>query len=140
MCTARASAHRSPSAALQRLVGKTLPSKGHVMQLRLLEIELNTEDPEASKQFYCEQLGLQTYVDEDGFKVFSSGIPDLHFIKSPHFPGRVSISFYAQDIQACIDELNDRGVEIVEQFGDPVSAIVLRDPDGCRVEIKKQHG
>jgi predicted enzyme related to lactoylglutathione lyase len=110
------------------------------MQLRLLEIELNTGNPEASKHCYGEQLGLQTYVDEDGLKVFSSGIPDLDFMKSPHFPGKVSISFYAQDIQACIDELNSKGVEIVEQFGDPVSAIVLQDPDGCRVEIKKQHG
>ena len=110
------------------------------MQLRLFEVELNTGNAEASQQFYGEQLGLQTYVDEDGFKVFSSGVPDLDFIKSPHFPGRISISFFAEDIQACIDELNGKGVEIVEQFGDPVSAIVLQDPDGCRVEIKKQHG
>ena len=110
------------------------------MKLRLLEIELNTNDAEASKQFYGEQLGLDTYVDEQGLKVFGSGIPDLDIIKSPHFPGRISMSFYAEDIQACLDELNDKGVEIVEQYGDPVSAIVLRDPDGCRVEIKKEHG
>jgi len=110
------------------------------MQLRLLEIELNSDNPEASKRFYSEQLGLQTYVDEHGLKVFSSGISDLDIIKSPHFPGKVSISFYAEDIQACIDELNSKGVEILERFGDPVAAIVLQDPDGCRVEIKKQHG
>jgi catechol 2,3-dioxygenase-like lactoylglutathione lyase family enzyme len=110
------------------------------MQLRLLEIELHTDHPEASKQFYGEQLGLPSYVDEHGLKVFGSGIPDLDLIKSPHFPGMISISFYAEDIQACVDELRSRGVEILEQFGDPVSAIVLRDPDGCRVEIKRQHG
>jgi hypothetical protein len=110
------------------------------MQLRLLEIELNTDNPEASQRFHGEQLGLETLVDEHGLKVFGSGIPDLDLIKSGHFPGKLSISFYAQDIQACIDELNNRGVEIAEQFGDPVSAIALQDPDGCRVEIKKQHG
>lgn len=110
------------------------------MELRLLEIELNTNNPEASKRFYSEQLGLKAHVDEDGLKVFSSGIPDLDFNKSRHFPGKISISFYSQDIQACIDELNSKGVEIAEQFGNPVSAIVLQDPDGCRVEIKKQHG
>ena len=110
------------------------------MQLRLLEIELNTDDAEASKHFYSEQLGLETYVDELGLKVFSSGIPDLDVIKSPHFPGTVSLSFHAEDIQACVDELISKGVEIVEQFGDPVAAVVLRDPDGCRVEIKQQHG
>ena len=110
------------------------------MELRLLEIELHTNDAEASKHFYGEQLGLKTIVDEHGLKVFGSGIADLDIIKSPHFPGRVSISFYARDIQACIDELNSKGVEIVERYGDPVDAIVLRDPDGCRVEIKRQHG
>lgn len=110
------------------------------MNLRLLEIELFTEDAEASKRFYSEQLGLDTYVDEHGLKVFSSGISDLDLIKSPHFPGSLSISFFAEEIQACVDELEERGVEIVEQYGDPVSAIVLRDPDGCRVEIKKEHG
>ena len=93
------------------------------MQLRFLEIELNTENPEASKHFYSEQLGLQTYVDEDGLKVFSSGIPDLDFIKSRHFQGKVSISFYADDIEACVDALTSRGVEIVEPFGEPNSAM-----------------
>ena len=110
------------------------------MQLRLLEIELNTAKPEASKRFYGEQLGLKMHMDIDGLKVFGSGIPDLDFNKSTHFPGKISISFYAEDIQACIDALKSKGVEIVEQFGDPVAAIVLQDPDGCRVEIKKQHG
>jgi catechol 2,3-dioxygenase-like lactoylglutathione lyase family enzyme len=114
--------------------------KGYTVQPRLLEIELNTDDPEASKRFYSEQLGLKTHVDGDGLKVFSSGIPDLYFNKSRHFPGKVSISFCAEDIQSCIDELKGKGIEIVEQFGDPVSAIVLQDPDGCTVEIKKQHG
>ena len=110
------------------------------MEIRLFEIELNTDDPEASKRFYGEKLGLRIHDDEHGLKVFGSGIPDLDLIKSPHFPGRLSISFYAEDVQACIDELNHKGVEIVERYGDPVSAIVLRDPDGCRVEIKKEHG
>jgi catechol 2,3-dioxygenase-like lactoylglutathione lyase family enzyme len=108
--------------------------------LRLLEIELPTHDAEASKRFYGEQLGLDTHVDEEGLKVFGSGIPDLDLIKSRHFPGKISISFYAGDVQACVDELVGKGVEIVERYGNPVSAIVLRDPDGCRVEIKKQHG
>jgi catechol 2,3-dioxygenase-like lactoylglutathione lyase family enzyme len=105
-----------------------------------LEVELHTDNPEASKRFYGEQLGLDAYVDEEGLKVFGSGIPDLDLIKSPHFPGKISISFYAEDVQACVDELKSKDVEIVQQFGDPVAAIVLMDPDGCRVEIKKEHG
>ncbi len=109
------------------------------MQLRLIEIELNTSNPEASKEFYCNLLGLTAIVDEDGLKVFGTGVPDLHLVKSDHF-APVSISFYTDDIGACIKELQTRGVEIVEMYGDPVSALVLQDPDGSRVEIKTQHG
>jgi len=110
------------------------------MNLRLMEIELNTSEPEKTKNFYSEQLGLETLVDGKGLKVFGTGINDLDLIKSNHFPGKVSISFYAENIQDCIDELNAKGVKILEKYGNPVSAIVLQDPDGCRVEIKKQHG
>ena len=110
------------------------------MKLRLLEIELNTNDPEASKHFYSDQLGLETFVDIEGLKVFSTGINDLDLNKSKHFPGKVSISFFAEDIQECIDELVAKGVNIVKKYGNPVSAIELQDPDGCRIEIKKQHG
>lgn len=110
------------------------------MRLRLLEIELVTDDPSAARHFYGEQLGVGTYVEEHGLKVFGYGIPDLDIIKSAHFPGRISISFHAEDVQACADELIRKGVDIVEEYGNPVSAIVLRDPDGCRIEIKKEHG
>lgn len=110
------------------------------MKLRLLEIELNTNDPEASKHFYSQQLGLDMHVDIEGLKVFGTGINDLDLNKSKHFPGKVSISFFTENIQECIVELNNKGVEILERYGNPVSAVVLQDPDGCRIEIKKQHG
>jgi len=44
------------------------------------------------------------------------------------------------NIQECIDELNSKGISNYERYGDPVSAIVLQDPEGCRIEIKKQRG
>lgn len=110
------------------------------MKLRLLEIELNTNKPDEQKRFYNEVLGLDNYVDEDGLKVFSSGVPDLDFIKSKHFPGQVSLSFYSDDIKECVKELKSKGIKIIKKYGFPVSAIVIEDPDGCRIEIKKQHG
>jgi len=110
------------------------------MQLRLLEIELHTNNAEASRHFYSEQLGLTTFVDADGLKVFSTGIPDLDLNKSDHFLGQVSLSFFTENVQPCFEELTAKGVEIRERYGDPVAAIVVQDPDGCGVEIKKQHG
>ena len=85
-------------------------------------------------------LGIKTHVDGDGLKVFGSGTHDLDFNKSKHFPGKISISFFSDDIPQCIAKLEAAGVAILERFGDPVCAIVLQDPDGCRVEIKNQHG
>lgn len=110
------------------------------MKLRLLEIELNTSDPEKAKEFYHGKLGLEVCVDQEGLKVFQPGIPGLDFDKSVHFPGKISISFFSDDIEECIRTLEERGATILEKYGDPVSAICLEDPDGCRVEIKKQVG
>jgi predicted enzyme related to lactoylglutathione lyase len=110
------------------------------MKLRLLEIELYARDPENTKEFYQGQLGLKVCVDQEGLKVFDAGVPGVDFDKSTHFPGRVSISFFAEDIQECIETLTARGATILEKYGDPVAAIVLEDPDGCRVEIKKEPG
>ena len=109
------------------------------MNLRLLEVELNTADPEKAKEFYHHQLGLNIHVDEKGLKVFDSGV-GVDFDTSVHFPGRISISFYAEDIPGCLETLAKRGATIVETHGDPVAAIVLEDPDGHRIEIKSQVG
>lgn len=110
------------------------------MKLKLIEIELHTSDPEASKHFYSEQLGLNTLVDIEGLKVFSTGVRGLDLNQSTHFPGKISLSFLTKNILECINELSSKGVRIHERYGDPVSAIVLQDPDGCRIEIKKQRG
>ena len=110
------------------------------MKLRLLEIELYAKDPEKTKAFYQGQLGLNVCVDEEGLKVFDAGVAGVDFDKSTHFPDKVSISFFAEDIQECVETLTARGATILEKYGSPVSAIVLEDPDGCRVEIKKEAG
>ncbi len=68
------------------------------MKLKLHEIELYTKDPEASKRFYNDQLGLPLNVDQNGLKCFDSGWPGLDVDASIHFPGRVSISFLVDDV------------------------------------------
>lgn len=110
------------------------------MKLRLLEIELYSKDPERAKEFYRDQLGLDLGIDKDGLKVFNPGIPGVDFDKSTHFPGRVSISFFTENVPECMETLTARGATILERYGNPVSAIVLKDPDGCRIEIKSEVG
>ncbi len=114
--------------------------KEEAMKLRLLEVELNSDDPEKAKDFYHGQLGLGVAHDQKGLKVFDSGVPGVDFDVSVHFPGQVSISFFAEDIQECIETLTERGATILEEYGDPVSGVRLEDPDGRRIEIKKHPG
>jgi hypothetical protein len=49
-------------------------------------------------QLLLERSEIQLSAKED--TVFGPGAPDLDLMKSPHFPGPVSISFFSEDIQA----------------------------------------
>ena len=108
------------------------------MKIRLHEIELDAQDPEASKRFYHETLGIPILVDEDGLKCFDSGYPGLDIDASVHFPGIVSISFLVEDIDAYADALRAKGMQ-VDDVADAhlgMRACSLNDPDGHRIEIQ----
>jgi catechol 2,3-dioxygenase-like lactoylglutathione lyase family enzyme len=108
------------------------------MKIKLHEIELNSKDPEASKHFYHEKLGIPILMEEEGLKCFDSGYPGLDIGASVHFPGKVSISFLVEDIDAYVKELRARGVEVddPEDAHLGMRAFSLEDPDGHRVEIQ----
>ena len=108
------------------------------MKIKLHEIELNTAQPEASKKFYGDLLGLPVNVDEDGLKCFGSGWQGLDVDTSVHFPGKTSISFLVDDIDAYVALLREKGLEVNEPEESHLGmrAFSLEDPDGHRVEIQ----
>jgi catechol 2,3-dioxygenase-like lactoylglutathione lyase family enzyme len=108
------------------------------MKIKLHEIELNASDPEASKRFYSQILGLPVNVDQAGLKCFDSGWPSLDLDVSVHFPGKVSISFLVEDLDAFADELRAKGVAVDDPTESHLGmrAFALEDPDGHRVEIQ----
>jgi catechol 2,3-dioxygenase-like lactoylglutathione lyase family enzyme len=108
------------------------------MKLRLHEIELNAKDPEASKSFYTDVLGIPILLDQQGLKCFDSGWPGLDIDASIHFPGQMSISFLVEDIDQFVNELRDKGVQVDDPDGSHLGmrAVALEDPDGHRVEIQ----
>jgi len=108
------------------------------MKFKLHEIELNAKDPEASKRFYSELLGIPILLDEKGLKCFDSGWPGLDIDASVHFPGKASISFLVEDIYQFVKELRDKGVQVDEPDDSHLGmrAVALEDPDGHRVEIQ----
>jgi catechol 2,3-dioxygenase-like lactoylglutathione lyase family enzyme len=108
------------------------------MKLKLHEIELFMKDQEASRRFYHEVLGIPVLHEHEGLITLDSGWKGLDMDASVHFPGKVSISFLVEDIDAFVKELRDKGVEIEDpkdsHFG--MRAVTLEDPDGHRVEIQ----
>jgi catechol 2,3-dioxygenase-like lactoylglutathione lyase family enzyme len=108
------------------------------LKIKLHEIEINAKDPEASKRFYNAVLGLPITVDQEGLKCFDSGWPGLDVDASVHFPGKVSISFLVEDIDAFVKHLRAKGVEVDEPGESHLGmrAFALEDPDGYRIEIQ----
>ena len=108
------------------------------MKLVLHEIELNAKDPEASKRFYHETLGLAIFQDQKGLKVFDSGWPGLDVDASIHFPGQASLSFLVQDLDGFVADLRAKGVQTPGPTPSHLGmrAVALADPDGHRVEIQ----
>ena len=108
------------------------------MKIKLHEIELNSKNPETSKEFYNSLLGIPINVDQDGLKCFDSGWPGLDVGTSIHFPGKVSISFLVDNIDAYMANLREKGVNVddPEESHLGMRAFSLEDPDGHRVEIQ----
>ena len=106
--------------------------------MRLHEVELYVQDVEATKRFYHEILGLPLHVDEAGLKVFDSGRPGVELDASGHFPGTVSLSFLVDDLDAVIQRLRVRGLQVGEPEESHLGmlAVSISDPDGYRVEIQ----
>jgi catechol 2,3-dioxygenase-like lactoylglutathione lyase family enzyme len=108
------------------------------MKIRLHEIELNARDPETSKKFYHDILGLGVAVDQDGLKVFDSGWPGIDVDASTHYPGKTSISFLVENLDQFIAELRAKGITADTPYDTHLGmrAITMQDPDGHRIEIQ----
>ena len=109
------------------------------MKIVLHEIELPTINPEASKSFYTDIIGLPTNIDIEGLKCYDAGWPGVEVNKSNHHPGRTSISFLVDNIQEFVESARNAGHDV----DDPTPAHLdmisthLIDPDGIRIEIQQ---
>lgn len=110
------------------------------MKIKLQEIELGTQDPAISKDFYTSILGLDTVVDQENLKVFTSGIAGIDFNISTHLPAKVVMtSFLTDDLQAVMERLTAREIS----FDGPknshlgMTAIEFKDPDGYLIRVNQ---
>jgi catechol 2,3-dioxygenase-like lactoylglutathione lyase family enzyme len=110
------------------------------MKIRLQEIEFRAGDPDKSRGFYQAVLGLDPVIDQDGLKVFNSGVAGVDFNISTHQPDScVVASFLTDDLQKVIDRLQLIGA----QFDGPekshlgMVSVSFRDPDGNSIRINQ---
>ena len=110
------------------------------MKIRLQEIELGVSDPNKSKLFYNSLLGLQTSVDQEGLKVFDSGVAGIDFNTSRHLPPKIIVtSFLTDDLQNVIDRLTANGVAYSEPKKSHLgmTTIEFSDPDGHLIKVNQ---
>jgi catechol 2,3-dioxygenase-like lactoylglutathione lyase family enzyme len=109
------------------------------MKIILHEIELNSDNPEKSKSFYRDVLGLNVNIDIDGLKCYHAGFPGVEVNKSIHFPGKTTISFLVDDINEFIKLKREDGIDIKDPEPSHLEMIAtsLIDPDGVRIEIQQ---
>src|SRR4051812_40561701 len=102
------------------------------MKLKLHAVELFTKDPVESRRFY-EMLGLRGNLEVPaGLNVFDSGVPGLDFDTSVHRPGKTTVSFLTDDLDALVAHLRRMGREVPDPEPSHLGlrATTLEDPDG----------
>ena len=70
------------------------------------------------------------------------GVPRSERVANPWDPGSATLIFDVRDLDAVVSRLKDRGTPVVTLGGGAIAsprgrAIVVRDPDGCLVEVRQ---
>lgn len=111
-----------------------------LMKIRLQEIELGTQDPGISKDFYNSILGLVTTIDNENLKVFKTGVEGIDFNVASHLPAKVMVtSFLTDNLQTVIERLDAGGIS----FDGPkrshlgMTTIEFKDPDGYLIRVNQ---
>ncbi len=110
------------------------------MKIRLQEIELGISDSSKSKLFYNSILGLETSVDQEGLKVFDSGVAGVDFNVSTHLPPKMMVtSFLTDNLQNVIDRLSASGVAFCGPKKSHLGMMTIEfsDPDGHLVRVNQ---
>lgn len=117
------------------------------MEVLSSRILLTPRDPERSKEFYAERLGLAIYREFPGGTVFFLGGGFLEVVgRGEQGPGPdVALWLQVRDVEATVAELAERGVPVTreprrEPWG--LCEAWVADPDGTRivlVEVPDDH-
>ncbi len=100
-----------------------------------------TSEPEATRAFIRDKLGLRWADAGDGWLIFEAPEADLGchpaMAEDGRKPGTHKLSFFCDDIEASVAELRERGVEFIDEITDRGYGLVIgfRIPGGVEVEL-----
>jgi glyoxylase I family protein len=117
-----------------------------IQPLGVHHVSINTEDVEAAVAFYTETLGLTVREDRPDFGFqgawLNAGDQQVHLIAAPPPPARGQhFAIRVADLEAVVDALRSRGVEVSDAMGVGSSLqAFLSDPSGNQVELHQVGG
>ncbi len=104
------------------------------MFLRVDTIFLPVTDIAEAREFYAMTIGLPELFDEEDFVGFAIGDTTLVLDEVEEVLQGTDISVVVESLEASINELKERGIEVEEPggAGEPVDLAVFEDPYGNR--------
>jgi catechol 2,3-dioxygenase-like lactoylglutathione lyase family enzyme len=114
-----------------------LTKSGH-MRIRLHEIEMGAAEPGQTTDFFSSVLGLEVKLQENALTVFDSGIAGFDFNVSDHLlAGAVRISFLTDDLQRCIQVLEQKQLRFEGPYESHLGMLAVRfmAPNGIEVVV-----
>lgn len=105
--------------------------------LRLHEIELYCQDPDASRDFYKDTIGLPMNFERDQLKVFQLKPFKVDFDLSQHHQDTLRLSFLVKDLEAYMANLKQREITFKGPYSTHLGMreISFVDPDGNMVAV-----
>jgi catechol 2,3-dioxygenase-like lactoylglutathione lyase family enzyme len=116
------------------------------VKLKFGHIEIFSSDPERSKQFYCDVLGFELEVIQNGLLIWLKK-GDLEILIRPGRPTQPASRYedsptgfvlYASNVQETLNELVERGLQ-VKGIVDSDKCYTFTDPDGNWFQLVDPH-
>jgi catechol 2,3-dioxygenase-like lactoylglutathione lyase family enzyme len=116
------------------------------VKLKFGHIEIFSSDPERSKQFYCDVLGFELEVIQNGLLIWLKK-GDLEILIRPGRPTQSASRYedsptgfvlYSSNVQETLNELVERGLQ-VRGTVDSDKCYTFTDPDGNWFQLVDPH-
>jgi uncharacterized glyoxalase superfamily protein PhnB len=97
---------------------------------------LHVPDIHAAIGYYRDTLGFTSDFGDDDYAIVWRDNSAIHFVRSDRSPSGVHLFQWVRDVDACYNEVRERGAEIIAEPGNRpygVRDFSVRDPNGVAI-------